>query len=226
MGFKDWVDRYIISVPSSRAGGESEIEPGKLPVQAAGKVGELAAEMDESSLRALPAAQTAEDIPFEKVFEAAKIPLPAHRFTVEKVGEMLRHPKLAPLDRGARAAAVLVALDSQGVTIQSVIEEAAQKDRALDVFEKVQRERLQEFARQKEEENRRLASEIEKNRQAVAQMQRRVEAWAAKKSVKEAELQDIVSHFTSEAPSQAPAKPPPSVPPGPAPKTKLTDLTQ
>ena len=227
MGFKDWVDRYIISVPSShRVAGESEIDPGRIPVEAAGKVGELSAEMDESSLRSLPAAQTADDVPFEKVFEAAKIPAPAHKFTVEKVGEMLRHPKLASLDRGARAAAVLVALDSQGVSIQSVIEEAAKKDRALDVFEKVQRERLQQFTRQKEGENCRLASEIEKNKQAVGEMGSRVSAWIGRKSIKEAELQDVVSHLTSDGPGQPALKPTPSVPPEPASTVRITDLTK
>ncbi|MBI5243881.1 MAG: hypothetical protein HY922_09415 [Elusimicrobia bacterium] len=236
MGFKDWVDRYVISVPASRAAApETEIEPGRVPMQATAKVGRISVDMDESALKALPAAQAAEDVPFDKIFAAAKIPVPAHKFTVEKIAEMLAHPKLASLDQAGKAAAALVALESQGVTIQSVIEEAAKKDRALDVFENVQRERLRQFARQKEEENRKLACEIEKNKKAVAAVERSVEAWGEKKRLKEREIYDVVAHFTTENPiTAAPQAPPASgaplreaaSPQGPSAKVRITDLTQ
>ena len=59
---------------------------------------------------------------------------------MEKVGEMLKNPKLAGMAKEAKAAAVLVALEASGVSIESVIAEAARKDKALAVFEKVQKE--------------------------------------------------------------------------------------
>lgn len=236
MGLKDFVDRYIVSLPSTRpaAPASGEIDPAAVPVEATQRFADIRPQVDEKALRAVPqeAAGQGADIPLEKVFEAARIPKPPQGFSIEKVGEMLANPKLAGLAPEARAAAVLVALEASGAAVQGVIEDAVHKDRALDVFEKVQREHVEAFRAQKEEENRRLLDTVEKNKAAVEERQRRLDAWLEKKAKKELELHAIVGQFASQNPITVPrpAQPPPDAPP-PQPSArpgtvKITDLTQ
>ena len=179
--------------------------------------------VDEARLRGVCGG----DVTFDKIFEAAKIAAPAHGFTVGKVSEMLNHPKLAGLAKEAKAAAILVALEAQGVKIEAVLAEAINKDRALDVFDKVQRQHAAQFAQQKEGENQKLTAQIEANDRAVADLQAKIEAWARKKALKEQEFYDIVGHFTTDNPvTLSAARPAPQDPPQPGPKVKVTDLTQ
>src|SRR5581483_4391997 len=206
MAFKDWVDRYIISLPKSQPPQEGPVvDVSTVQLQTKSTVGNLSVNVEESQVKT--AAGAGVDVPFDKIFEAARIPVPDHKFTVEKIGEMLKNPKLAALTPEAKAAAVLVALDAQGVKIDGILEEAVKKDKALDIFEKVQREQAKQFALQKEADNKKLAEEIaaftrdkqaaiEANKKAVADRQRQLEAWLGKKQLKEDELREIVGHFT------------------------------
>lgn len=228
MGFRDWVGRYIISIgPPKQDPPLEEVDLADVSLQAKTKLEGIPVQLDESGLKSVPGF----DVAFEKVFEAAKIPAPAHPFTLEKISDMLQHPKLAQLTREGKAAAVLVALDSQGVKIESIIEEAVKKDKALDVFEKVQRDHLKQSIQAKEEENQRLAEEIEaitrekqglieNNKKAMVELQAKVTSWVEKKILKEKEIYDIVQHFTTENPVTVQET---QLPPT---KVKVTDLTQ
>jgi hypothetical protein len=201
MGFKDWVDRNIVSLGPPK---------GPAAPAPAAKVSDAA--VDEAGVKAVPGSE----LSFDKVFAAAQIAVPAHGFTIEKVGAMLGNAKLAALPREGRAAAVLVALEAAGVKIDSVIEEAVRKDKALDLFEKVQREHLEQVSQEKEEANRKLAAQIEANKAAVADLTGKVEAWAKKKAQAEAQT---VGYFTGEDPAVLPD-------PGAGAKTKVTDLSK
>jgi hypothetical protein len=224
MGFKDFVDRYIVSLgPSAPKGGE--IDPSAVPLESGSRVSALdVPPVDEAKL----AKAAGGDPSFDKVFAAAAIPAPAHGFTVEKVGAMLRHPKLAGMAKEAKAAAVLVAMEAAGVKVESVITEAARKDKALDVFERVQHEHAVALVRQKDEENAKLRAQIEANDKAAARIAADLESWQKKKALKEAELYEAVSHFTTANPISVsqPAQPVQAPPAAPAVKVKVTDLSQ
>ena len=214
MGLRDFVDRYIVSVPGSAPKPEGEFDTAQVPLEATTKMSSITVEVEESGVKA-----AVTDASFDKIFEAARITVPAHKFTVEKVGDMLNHPKLKALPVEGKAAAVLVALEAQGVKIESVIEEAARKDKALDIFEKVRRDRFRQFAAQKEGENRKLAAQMEANMKAVSAMEADVEEWVAKKAAKENELFDVIELFTTDNPVSLAA-------PRPSASVKVTDLTQ
>ncbi|MCX5796784.1 MAG: hypothetical protein NTY77_14915 [Elusimicrobia bacterium] len=224
MGLRDFVDHYVVSLhPSAPKGGE--IDPNKVRLETGGKVSELdVPPVDEARL----AKAAGGDVSFDKVFAAAQIPVPAHGFTVEKVGEMLNHPKLAGMVKEAKAAAILVALEAAGVTIESVITEAARKDKALDVFARVQQERAVQLVTQKDEENKKLRAQIAANDKAAAEIAAQLEAWQKKKAAKEADLYEIVSHFTTANPITVEQAPAPVVaqPETPAVKVKVTDLSK
>jgi hypothetical protein len=127
----------------------------------------------------------------------------------------------------AKAAAILVALEAAGVTIESVITEAARKDKALDVFARVQHEHATQLVRQKDEENKKLRAQIAANDKAAAEIAAGLEVWQKKKAAKEADLYEIVSHFTTANPITVAQLPAPAAPqPAPAVKVKVTDLSQ
>ncbi|MBI3549702.1 MAG: hypothetical protein HY078_11740 [Elusimicrobia bacterium] len=228
MSLGDWLDKYVISIgPRKDAPPSGEVDLSEIGLKADGKMDAIAAQVDESKLRAVPGLDT----PFQKIYDAARIAVPEHKFTVEKIGEMLAHPKLASLAREAKAAAVLVALDAQGVSINSVLEDAVKKDRALDIFEKVQRDHLKQSVQAKEEENRRLVEEIEKvtrekqkliedNKKAIVDIQAKAADWLERKRAMENNLHEIVQHFTTDNPITIEAIELPAA------TVKITDLTQ
>ncbi|MBI5240422.1 MAG: hypothetical protein HY926_08105 [Elusimicrobia bacterium] len=225
MGFKDFVDRYVISLgPSAPKGGE--IDPTKVPLETGPQVSALdVPPVDEAKL----AKAAGGDPSFDKVFLAAQILPPAHGFTIEKVGEMLRHPKLSGMAKEAKAAAVLVAMEAAGVKVESVITEAVRKDKALDVFERVQHEHAVALVKQKDEENAKLRAQIAANDKAAADIATQLEAWKKKKAAKEADLFEAVSHFTTANPITVETLPQPAAPAqaaAPAAKVKVTDLSQ
>ena len=223
MGLRDFVDRYIVSLhPSAPKGGE--IDPNKIRLESGGKVSELdVPSLDEARL----AKAVGGDVSFDKLFAAAQIPVPAHGFTIEKVGDMLRHPKLAGLAKEAKAAAILVALEAAGVTIESVITEAARKDKALDVFERVQHEHAVQLVQQKDDENKKLRAQIAANDKDAAEIAAQLEVWQKKKAAKEADLYEIVSHFTTANPITVEPPAEPAAPEkAPAAKVKVTDLSK
>jgi len=223
MGLRDFVDRYVVSLhPSAPKGGE--IDPSAVPLESGPKVSALdVPPVDEARL----AKAAGGDPSFDKVFAAAQIPVPAHGFTIEKVGDMLRHPKLAGMAKEAKAAAVLVALEAAGVKVESVLTEAVRKDKALDVFERVQHEHAVELVRQKDEENKKLRAQIAANDKAAAEIAAQLEAWKKKKGAKEADLYDVVSHFTTANPITVEQLPQPAAPQqAPAARVKVTDLSQ
>ena len=118
MGFRDWMGKYIISIgPSQDALAKGEINAAEVSLTGQGKVQDSSFEVKPESLKPISGI----NVPFEKLFETANIIPPLHKFTVEKVAEMLRNSKLGSLPKESKAAAVLVALDAQGVKITEII---------------------------------------------------------------------------------------------------------
>lgn len=197
MGFRDWVDRYIVSIgPGAPAAGTGAIDVSRVSLESGPQVSALAVQVDEAPVKAMSGI----DVAFEKIFEAARIAAPAHKFTVEKVGEMLSHPKLAALAPEGKAAAVLVALEAQGVKIEEIIEDAVKKDKALDLFERVQVENLKRSLKEKMDESDALAAKIEANRKGCAELEGQVAAWVKKKQGLEERLHVVIGHFTTQNP--------------------------
>ncbi len=82
---------------------------------------------------------------FKAVYKEAGIELRPHGYGVDRVGEMLESKRLATLGREVKAAAVLAALETAGVPMRDVIEDAVLRDKALDAFEESKRRELEEL---------------------------------------------------------------------------------
>jgi hypothetical protein len=166
---------------------------------------------------------------FEAVYEEAGIALPAHRYGVDKVAEMLESKRLATLGREVRATAVLAALEAAQVPIRDVIQDAVLRDKALDDFEAAKEAEVRDLkagseariAAIKEEIETMLRArnaEIEELKKAAEAAEQAFADLQARKRKEEDRLQEVVSHFIEgpENPiSTARRAPSPPAPPKP-----------
>lgn len=225
MGFKDWFSENILDL---REGGKAappagQGAPGSPPaaeagtasvsVQATGKtVAQVAREVPRPRIDpSLVRTDEKPTLSFDQVYRAAGVAVPPHSYDVFKVEALLQNERLKPLTPEARSAAVLVALDAQGVKIEEVIRDAVQRDKALDAFEQFQLRKLVELQTKVEDENKRLQQEIETfiktrhqaieaNQQRARKFQQEIQEWRRQKGLEENRLFQVVAHFTSSNP--------------------------
>jgi len=165
---------------------------------------------------------------FEAVYEEAGIQLPAHKYGVDKVSEMLESKRLASLGREVKATAVLAALEAAQVPIRDVIQDAVLRDKALDDFEAAKDSEVKELKARSEA---RIAaikdeidavlraknSEIEGLKKAAEDAERAFTELQARKRKEEDRLHEVVSHFIEgpENPITTARRAAPSAPPKP-----------
>jgi hypothetical protein len=82
-------------------------------------------------------------------------------YTILKVADMVNSDDLHGLSPAARHSALMMALKAAGVAIEDMLQDAVQRQRALNESEGAQLQRLQEFEAAKLRENERLSSEME-----------------------------------------------------------------
>lgn len=206
------------SAPSVKAGAAGKPGAGT----AAQRVAEIA-----SSLGQPPAFSPSmpHSSSFEEIYAAAEIP--ATPYNIMKVAEMLQSPHLKDLPSEVRRSSVLVALDAAGVKLQSVIEDAVRRDRALDTFESLQRNSVEELEAAKGKENQQIQAEMERlvaehqariqaNRESIAKARERFEAWQKQKQAEEQRISDAVAPFVTENPVSTTRSAAPAAAPAPS----------
>jgi Asp-tRNA(Asn)/Glu-tRNA(Gln) amidotransferase A subunit family amidase len=145
------------------------------------------------------------------VYESAKITAPAHGYTVLKVAEMMQSEHIRELPPEVRRKSVLVALDAAGVKIDDVVQDAVRRDRALDTYERVLQQHLDQLTASTAAENKQLEEEvarrvaelraqIDENTRRLATDQAELQAWRTRKQQEEALIAETVAHFVSENP--------------------------
>jgi hypothetical protein len=148
---------------------------------------------------------------FAEIYQAAEIQPPPHGFTIEKVAEMLGSEHIRSLPRDVKRSSVMVALDAVGVPIQDVIQDAVRRDQALDTFERVQEQSLNQLEAQIGKENQLNQAEIDRvvadyrariqaNNDKLAKEKERFFAWRVKKQEEEQKIADAVSYFVADNP--------------------------
>jgi len=83
------------------------------------------------------------------------------QYNILKVAEMASSDQLHGLSAAAKHSALLMALEAAGVAVEDVLQDAMQRQRALEAYDEEQQKRLQEFESVKLKDNERLASELE-----------------------------------------------------------------
>ena len=147
----------------------------------------------------------------EGLYASAKITIPPHGYSILKVADMLESEHIRARPPDVKRKSILVALDAAGVKVQEIVEDAVQRDRALDTYERVLEKNLEELRRSKEQENQRLEEEINQrlselrariaeNNREVSREQENLSAWRTGKRAEEERIAQAVGYFVSENP--------------------------
>jgi hypothetical protein len=209
VGKKSWYNYFIVTGDSAPAPGAPGASGGQPPRRVADVVPDAEAD-------ATFAAPVATPTDLAEIYASAQIATPAHGYTVLKIAEMLHSEHIRDLSADVKQRSVKVALDAAGVTVDQIVEDAVQRDRALDTYERVLQKHLEELRAQKEAENTRLEAEID---QRVAELRARIDenhaevrreqdalaSWRVRKRQEEDRIADAVGHFVSPNPITADA---------------------
>lgn len=167
------------------------------------------------SAREVPTFQV-ELLPVEDIYRAAGIVSPRKGYSVNKVVEMLGSEHIRGLAKEMKRAAVLMALDAAGISIDQVQRDANARQEALDSYEAEQKKQAEAEWARKAEEVVQIQAELEsikahysarisRNLESVARDKARFGNWV---TAKEQETQNMTeaAELCSKSPAAEPAK--------------------
>lgn len=203
---KKWYN-YIVSIDDDSAGAQNPAKPGAQK-SASQSVAEIAASVANEPKFTNP---VSDPTSFEEIYRAAEISAPPQGYSILKVAQMLESEHIRNLPSDVKRSSVLVALDAAGVNIKDVIQDAVQRDRALDAYERVQQRALTELETSKTKENNQIQGDIDRyvteqrakmqaNSDAISRERERFSAWRLKKQHEEKKIADTVGYFVAENP--------------------------
>jgi hypothetical protein len=206
---KKWYN-YFISVDQNAAGEQTASSSPNPDAQksASQSVAEIAAGIAAEPKFTNP---VSDPTSFEEIYRAGEIPEAPHGYSILKVAQMMESEHIRSLPSDVKRSSVLVALDAAGVNIKDVIQDAIQRDRALDAYERVQQRALEELENTKSKENAQIQAEIDRyvtqqrakiqeNNDATTREKERVTGWRLKKQQEEKKIAEAVGYFVSENP--------------------------
>lgn len=203
MSNKKWYNYFVVTNPAATT---AETQPA-----AAGPPRRVTDIVPEAGAETTFATPVATPTDLAEIYTSAKIATPAHGYTVLKVAEMLQSEHIRSLPNDVKQRSIMVALDAAGVKVAEIIEDAVQRDRALDTYERVLQKHLEELRSEKSADNLRIEEEIN---QRVAELRARVDqnnaeltaeqnnllAWRVRKRQEEDRIAEAVGYFVSENP--------------------------
>jgi len=211
---KKWYN-YFLSVDQAaetRSDQEATAEGGDPAVAAPRSAAQTVAEI-ASGVSAEPkfTGPVANPMAFQDIYSAAEINAPEHGYTVLKIIDLLHSEHIRNLSRDVKKSSLLLALEAAGVKAEEIVQDAVRRDKALDTYERVQQNALQDLEARKTKESKELQAEIERQ---INEMQSKVQAnndevtkakeqfygWQLKKQQEEQKIADAVSYFTTERP--------------------------
>jgi hypothetical protein len=143
------------------------------------------------SAREVPTFQV-ELLPMEDIYRTAGIASPRKGYSVTKVAEMLNSEHIRGLSKETKRAALLMALDATGVTVEQIQRDAKARQTALDTYESEQKKQAETEWARKAEEIAHIQAELEsikahytarisRNMEALARDKARFNAWVTTK---------------------------------------------
>lgn len=168
-----------------------------------------------SSAREVPTFQV-ELLPMEDIYRTAGIASPRKGYSVTKVVGMLNSEHIRGLSKETKRAALLMALDAAGVTIEQVQRDAKARQNALDAYESEQKKQAEaEWARRAEEITHiqgelesikaHYTARINRNMEALARDKARFNAWVTTKEQESQSMAEAVELCLTSPGSEPPA---------------------
>jgi len=150
------------------------------------------------SAREVPSFQV-ELPPTEDIYREAGIMTPRKGYSIKKVVEMLNSEHIRGLSREMKRAAVLMALDAAGISVDQIQRDAKARQDALDLFEAGQKKQIEAEWARKAEEVTQIQAELESIKaHYMARISRNMEGVAREKAsfsnwqtMKQQEIQDM-----------------------------------
>jgi hypothetical protein len=122
-------------------------------------------------------------LPMEDIYRTAGIVTPRKGYSVTKVVEMLNSEHIRELSRETKRAAILMALDAAGLTVEQVQRDARARQSALDAYENEQKKQVEAEWARKAEEITHIQAELESIKaHYTARISRNMEALARDKA--------------------------------------------
>lgn len=157
----------------------------------------------------------------EDIYRAAGIPGPRKGYSVNKVVEMLKSEHIRGLSKEMKRAAVLMALDAAGVSIDQVQRDAKARQSALDAYEAEQKKQAEAEWARKGEEITQIQAELEsikahymgritRNQEAVARDRARFSNWVATKQQEAQSMTEALDLCLKTQPSEPASAPTPA----------------
>ena len=188
MSNKKWYNYFVVTNPAETT---SDTRPA--PPSSPRRVTEIVPDAGGDTTFTSPVT-TPTDL--AEIYTSAQIATPGHGYTVLKVAEMLQSEHIRSLPPDVKQRSIMVALDAAGVKVAEIIDDAVQRDRALDTYERVLQKHLEELRAAKAAENRQIEDEIN---QRVAELR-------AKVNQNDAELDGRTEQPAGLAGAQAPGR--------------------
>ena len=151
-----------------------------------------------------------EEISFQELYDTVTETGKTSVFVLE---EILSAPELQSLPKETKAKAATVTLRAMGATVEDIVQDAYQKDRALDTAELVKRQKASEQKQTNEAQIQAIKQEVdaflkekdgemETLREDNLNIDRQLNRWVQAKLNEEQRIRSIVSHFVSEENNQ------------------------
>ena len=212
---KKWYNYFVVTTPSDTSSPETASPDRPAPTS---RAADLVADAEGDATFTGPVSTTGDTTDLATLYESAQIQTPAHGYTVLKVADMLQSEHIRALPAEVKQKSIMVALDAAGVKVADIVEDAVQRDRALDTYERVLLKHLEELRAQKEAENRQIEDEINQrvtelreriaqNRAETDKEQKDLDAWRARKRQEENRIAEAIGYFVSPNPITVAAGP-------------------
>jgi hypothetical protein len=141
----------------------------------------------------------AELLPMEEIYRVAGIMSPQKGYSIPKVSEMINSEHLRGLSKEMRRAAVLMALEAAGMSIERVLEDAKARQGSLEAYETEQKKQVEAAWARKADDNVQIQEELERVKaQYMVRITRNLDGMAREKAtfeswvgVKQQEIEKI-----------------------------------
>jgi hypothetical protein len=201
-----------VTIPGDRAHAEAALT-GKVRAEAA------AADRMQANAGGKDHAKPYGDLQsMEDIYRAAGIMNPRMGYSVSKVVEMLNSDHIRGLSNDAKRAAVLMALDAAGISIEEVLRDATLRRDALSAYETGQRKQFEEYWARKIEGTTQIQAEMDRvtaqyleriNRdlEEVAEEKSAFARWQTMKQREAEQISEAVKLCSKPSPAEPPSEP-------------------
>jgi len=167
---------------------------------------ELTVEIRSNEIRSLAESPSEFAVTFERIYESAGIPSSPEGWTIDRLQQLVAADPFKNKPPEEVRKSVLDRLSAEGVSAESIVKDAIARDRALDSYESIMREQMQEKREACERRLLEIESRIEELMEEKGSLTEKLRAddekwreWKNRKRAHERELAQAASYIVDHA---------------------------